>query len=296
MADAFWRYGDNRQPAVSLPAQMASKRTRSEFEMPSGRDTSSYYTPCNERPGNVVPRDTDSVNASYERYLRSLQVPSYGGQTGRPATGGLDGVHEIDDLRVLGMVQSGPAAAPQSRLMGVGGRPEISLPPDASSTLFVEGLPANCTRREVSHIFRPFVGYKEVRLVNKAPRNPGGDPVVLCFVDFESPAHAATAMDALQGQSAHDLLIFPVYNLCISANVLEVITRYNKLDGETLIEVGSNNDILHLDILFESWLWLIMDKTGYLFDENERDSGHLRVQFARNPPGPRLGGGHRANR
>ncbi|XP_047971396.1 RNA-binding protein 1-like [Salvia hispanica] len=233
MADAFWRYGDNRQPAVSLPAQMAAKRTRSEFEMPSGQDTSSYYTPGNERPGNVVSRDTDSVNASYERYLRSLQVPSYGGQTGRPGTGGLDGVHEIDDLRVLGMVQSGPAAAPQSRLMGVGGRPEISLPPDASSTLFVEGLPANCTRREVSHIFRPFVGYKEVRLVNKAPRNPGGDPVVLCFVDFESPAHAATAMDALQ---------------------------------------------------------------GYIFDEHERDSGHLRVQFARNPPGPRLGGGHRGNR
>lgn len=30
---------------------------------------------------------------------------------------------------------------------------------------------------------------------------PGGDPLILCFVDFVSPAHAATAMDALQGQS-----------------------------------------------------------------------------------------------
>lgn len=28
----------------------------------------------------------------------------------------------------------------------------------------------------------------------------GGDPLVLCFVDFLSPAHAATAMDALQGE------------------------------------------------------------------------------------------------
>lgn len=28
----------------------------------------------------------------------------------------------------------------------------------------------------------------------------GGDPLVLCFVDFVSPAHAATAMDALQGE------------------------------------------------------------------------------------------------
>lgn len=33
----------------------------------------------------------------------------------------------------------------------------------------------------------------------------GGDPLVLCFVDFVSPAHAATAMDALQGEL--DMLI-----------------------------------------------------------------------------------------
>ena len=34
---------------------------------------------------------------------------------------------------------------------------------------------------------------------------------------------------------------------------------------------------------------------GYLFDEHERDSAHLRVQFARNPPSTRVGGGHRGN-
>ncbi|PPE00665.1 hypothetical protein GOBAR_DD02328 [Gossypium barbadense] len=50
-----------------------------------------------------------------------------------------------------------------------------------------------------SAIFRPFVGYKEVRLVSKEPRQRGGDPIVLCFVDFSSPACAATAMSALQG-------------------------------------------------------------------------------------------------
>ncbi|KAL2249086.1 UNVERIFIED_CONTAM: RNA-binding protein 2 [Sesamum indicum] len=78
-------------------------------------------------------------------------------------------------------------------------------------------------------IFRPFVGYKEVRLVTKESRHPGGDPLVLCFVDFQSPAHAATAMDALQ---------------------------------------------------------------GYKFDEHDRDSAHLRIQFARHH-GARSGGGHR---
>ena len=81
-------------------------------------------------------------------------------------------------------------------LDGQGGRrPEPLLPPDASNTLFVEGLPADCTRREVSRIllansvlyaimfqvcatpslpfadiFRPFVGFEEVRLVNKESR------------------------------------------------------------------------------------------------------------------------------
>lgn len=38
----------------------------------------------------------------------------------------------------------------------------------------------------------------------------GGDPLVLCFVDFQSPAHAATAMDALQGNIAplFDVFVF----------------------------------------------------------------------------------------
>lgn len=36
---------------------------------------------------------------------------------------------------------------------------------------------------------------------------PGRDSVVLGFVDFVSPAHAATAMDALQGVLASALII-----------------------------------------------------------------------------------------
>lgn len=36
----------------------------------------------------------------------------------------------------------------------------------------------------------------------------GGDPIILCFVDFINPACAATAMSALQGYMP--LLIFTV--------------------------------------------------------------------------------------
>ncbi|ONI25692.1 hypothetical protein PRUPE_2G315000 [Prunus persica] len=165
--------------------------------------------------------------------LMFQQMPSYsGGQSARTLSGGLPG-RSVDDPRMMGMGGVDPGAPVKDRVLGMGsGRPEAPLPPGATSTLFVEGLPPNCTRREVAHIFRPFVGYKEVRLVSKESRHPGGDPLVLCFVDFVSPAHAATAMDALQ---------------------------------------------------------------GYKFDEHDRDSVNLRLQFARYP-GARSGGGHRGKR
>ncbi|XP_042057443.1 RNA-binding protein 1-like isoform X1 [Salvia splendens] len=233
MADAYWRYGDGRQQPASLPPHVV-KRPRTDSDMPSGPDMSGYYGRDEDRAGLRVIRDTDTMNATYDRYLRSVQMPSYASESGRSMSSGLGGHHHVDDPRALGIVGSNPAAAAaaKNRSLGVGGRPEIPLPPDASSTLFVEGLPANCTRREVSHIFRPFVGYKEVRLVTKESRHSGGDPLVLCFVDFQSPAHAATAMDAIQ---------------------------------------------------------------GYNFDEHDRDSTHLRLQFARFP-GARSGGGHRGKR
>ncbi|XP_050106870.1 uncharacterized protein LOC126586197 isoform X2 [Malus sylvestris] len=89
------------------------------------------------------------------------------------------------------------------------GRETVPLPLDASSTLYVEGLPPDSTMREVAHIFRHFVGYKAVRLVNEESglsiMQRGGDPLILCFVDFENPTHAATALSALQG---HCLFLF----------------------------------------------------------------------------------------
>ncbi|GMP24942.1 hypothetical protein CsSME_00002031 [Camellia sinensis var. sinensis] len=203
------------------------------LDVPSGHELPGYFTRDDERAAHRVMRDTDSIGASYDRYLRSAQISSYGGgDSARPLSGGLSG-RPADDARIIGIGGSDPAVIAKNRPLGLGdGRPELPLPPDATNTLFVEGLPANCTRREVSHIFRPFVGYKEARLVTKESRHSGGDPLVLCFVDFVSPAHAATAMDALQ---------------------------------------------------------------GYKFDEHDRDSVNLRLQFARYP-GARSGGGHRGKR
>ncbi|CAI9086924.1 OLC1v1020854C1 [Oldenlandia corymbosa var. corymbosa] len=230
MGDAYWRYSDSRQPSGGA-FQMPSKRPRSDYDVPSGHDLASYYAHEDERVSHRIIRDTDPIGASYDRYLRN-SVPSYGSGESTRSMGSAIGGHLMDDPRITGMGVSDSVISSKSRSMGVGsGRSEVPLPPDASSTLFVEGMPANCTRREVAHIFRPFVGYKEVRLVTKESRQPG-ELVILCFVDFMSPAHAATAMDALQ---------------------------------------------------------------GYKFDEHDRDSVRLRLQFARYP-GARSGGGHRGKR
>ncbi|KAK3022783.1 hypothetical protein RJ639_046885 [Escallonia herrerae] len=209
MADAYWRYNEGRQQAAFPPP--AGKRPRSDYDIPGGHEMPGYMVRDDERGAHRVLRDTDSIGASYDRFLRNAQLPSYaGGEPARQISGALGsrpvddprmmGSRPVDDPRMMGIGGSDPAATAKGRSMVLsGGRPEVPLPPDASSTLFVEGLPANCSRREVAHIFRPFVGYKEVRLVTKDSRHPGGDPLVLCFVDFLSPAHAATALDALQG-------------------------------------------------------------------------------------------------
>ncbi|RDX74168.1 RNA-binding protein 1, partial [Mucuna pruriens] len=207
MSDAYWRYAESRQ----APSSIAGKRSRSDYDVSGAHDLPSYFPHDDDRGGLPVIRDTESLDASYERYLRSAQVSSYGpGQSAR-TIGGRIPSHAIDDLHVanIGGVDRGTNV--KDKILGLSsGRADYSLPPDATSTLFVEGLPSNCTRREVarilsSDIFRPFVGYKEVRLVSKESKQPGGYPLVLCFVDFMSPAHAATAMEALQGYKFDEL-------------------------------------------------------------------------------------------
>ncbi|CAN6903068.1 unnamed protein product [Brassica oleracea] len=122
-----------------------------------------------------------------------------GGGMGRPGGGDMGGGvfppnFGPNGTRAFGFGQQDPS------------RELLRLPPDASSTLFVQGLPSNCSMREAAHIFRPFSGYKEVRLVTKGSKqvrftsfNLKHYAIVLCFVDFDNPACAATARNALQG-------------------------------------------------------------------------------------------------
>ncbi|GJN29876.1 hypothetical protein PR202_gb18138 [Eleusine coracana subsp. coracana] len=199
MADAYWRYAaDPRQqppppagphpgavggapPAAShmvgaAGGQQPMKRPRpTEFsDVPGAPDMTGYYPHDEERAGQLT------------LFIELQQIQSYGaGPTGepiRPTVGGNAG-YPVDDRPMMA------ARGMDSRNIGYrGAMPEPPLPPDASNTLFIED------------IFRPFVGFREVRLVNKEPKHPGGDPICLCFVDFADAAQAAIALEALQGE------------------------------------------------------------------------------------------------
>ncbi|XP_069154997.1 RNA-binding protein 1-like isoform X1 [Solanum lycopersicum] len=137
-----------------------------EYEAPG----SPFYYDSDDEWGMMRLRSTACIEASYEHYLRTGEILS----------------HESILSVIMGIED-------------VGMVPEDMLPPNASSTLYVEGLPEDCTTREVAHIFRHFGGYKEVRLVPEPSIYPGVNTLIHCFVDFVSPLHAAAAMDALQG-------------------------------------------------------------------------------------------------
>ncbi|XP_024007314.1 nuclear speckle RNA-binding protein A isoform X3 [Eutrema salsugineum] len=208
MADGYWNQQRQHPPPGGPP-----KRRRSDFEalpsaMPSGHEMHGGYFPRDE---DLDVPDTRTIGSAYDRYLQSQTPSMQSGEAGHRngvaigRTGG-NGQSMGEFMMRRGGVLP-PDHGPDGRALGFDpqesvdrrNREPLPLPPDASNTLYVEGLPSNCSRREVAHIFRPFVGYREVRLVTKDSKHRNGDPIVLCFVDFTNPACAATALSTLQG-------------------------------------------------------------------------------------------------
>ncbi len=67
---------------------------------------------------------------------------------------------------------------------------------NATNIVYVEGLPLNATEREVAHIFRPFPGFKSVRLIT---RDKSGEKSVICFADFDDILQSTVCINTLQG-------------------------------------------------------------------------------------------------
>lgn len=242
--------GDYWRDGRSLGAPASAKRARDDLGIGGGREMSGYlpemagrsYLHESNQPGALDSHARNGLSLYSSGGLTSSELNSLGGSFASRlgSNGGYMSGSPILDSALMSQRQGFASMDPGfgGKMGGMGlnyQRPDTQvlrepprrlddqLPPDASNTLFVEGLPTDCTRREAAHVFRPFIGFKEVRLVQKESKRPGGDPTVLCFVDFADARCAATALEALQ---------------------------------------------------------------GYKFDETERDSSGLKLQFARFP-GPR---------
>lgn len=63
--------------------------------------------------------------------------------------------------------------------------------PASNPTLYITGLPADITKRELAHVFRPFLGFLSVRLLRPQGSKQAG---VATFDSAENSAHACTTL------------------------------------------------------------------------------------------------------
>ncbi|KAJ1258019.1 hypothetical protein BS78_10G041500 [Paspalum vaginatum] len=190
MEDRYRAYGIpssyDRDPRLSYPG----------YHPPEG-SVASYYS---SRP-SVLPSGPDVLrnNVAWQPRAYGLDAPAgvinpaLPGQSGLPAgiTARVPSPLEDPPLAGLNGLASAmapgpspleePAVVARSSSLGHGaGVPKVEhhspLPnldgpsDDESNILFVDGLPTDCTRREVAHLFRPFIGFKDIRVVHKEPR------------------------------------------------------------------------------------------------------------------------------
>lgn len=110
----------------------------------------------------------------YDRPNQQLMPPPPGPPMMQSPSGGYGGPPGPPMYQPMG---PGPAGPP-----GPAGSPmppnymSAQLPRDASSTLYVEGLPSDATEREVAHIFRRFEGHVPAALAAAPPTAPPPPP------------------------------------------------------------------------------------------------------------------------
>eukprot|EP00270_Netrium_digitus_P000617 TRINITY_DN1069_c0_g1_i1.p1 TRINITY_DN1069_c0_g1~~TRINITY_DN1069_c0_g1_i1.p1 ORF type:complete len:293 (+),score=12.01 TRINITY_DN1069_c0_g1_i1:52-879(+) len=208
------RYGSAEasrfDPGMGAPADSRGYGSGDRYSAPSDRRGAPVSAgpaaggpPGKRRREYAGWRETEPLQASDVGLYPTSLGPSFGGGVPMGAGGG---PRTLDDsmlapTRIVDL-GGGRHVLPLNGGVSVGVDPVDArgmdlLPADATSTLFIDGLPEDCTRREACHIFRPFIGFKEVRLVHKEGRR--GDKITLCFVEFADPRCAATALEALQG-------------------------------------------------------------------------------------------------
>ncbi|EYU29339.1 hypothetical protein ABFS82_05G137700 [Erythranthe guttata] len=215
MGDPYWRYG---AAASAAPPSSSDRGSIPQASFPG------YLSTEASTLTNYNPYSSIDLRAPPLDFLQKDIVPSRGGAYrvddihSEPGVSGLIGgssfrdyPSSFDDPNLL-VRQRDVVSGTSSGVPDVSyGRPNSMLRTDGppvsageSNVLFVDGLPTDSTRREIGHLFRPFIGFRELRVVHKEPRRRGDKAMVLCFVEFTDAKCAVTAMEALQGYKFDD--------------------------------------------------------------------------------------------
>lgn len=201
MADSYYsRYAAaERDAQAAFPGYLASEG--SALASRSSWDGGNLRSSAEFGKSDILPLSRDYGLGDYARIVNH-------------ATAGIGGLTSGASVRAFTPLED-PAIVRRDAALGVKPgfvdyeRPDPPrksevLSADESNMLFVDGLPKDCTRREVAHLFRPFIGFKEIRVVHKEARRSGDMAYVLCFVEFNDSKCALTAMEALQGYKFDD--------------------------------------------------------------------------------------------
>ncbi|ONK59329.1 uncharacterized protein A4U43_C08F5320 [Asparagus officinalis] len=203
MADPYYRYAPPERDITDtraafpgyLPSEASTLASRPSW------DGGSLRTSVEFGKNDVLPLSRDYGLGDFQR-IDTQVTPGLGGLTAGASVRAFTPLEDPALLRrdvPLNVKPSIVDYEPPDPLR----KPE-GLAADESNILFVDGLPNDCTRREVAHLFRPFIGFKEIRVVHKEARRSGDKAYVLCFVEFNDSKCALTAMDALQGYKFDD--------------------------------------------------------------------------------------------
>ncbi|XP_010247370.1 PREDICTED: RNA-binding protein 1-like [Nelumbo nucifera] len=206
MGDPYWRYGSaaDREgvPRTSFPGYLSSDTSSLAshrlWNSNDFRGSSSEYL-----QNDILPRP-GSYGLDHLTGTNSRVTPGFGGlSTGASIVPPLEDPALISQRRDIALgISPGIPDILNERPNSL--RKSEGLQGEESNILFVDGLPNDCTRREVAHLFRPFIGFKEIRVVHKEPRRSGDKAMVLCFVEFDDAKCALTALEALQGYKFDD--------------------------------------------------------------------------------------------
>ncbi|XP_011100421.1 RNA-binding protein 1-like isoform X1 [Sesamum indicum] len=216
MGDPYWRY------SAAAPAAPPSSSDRGSIPkpsfpgyLPSEVSTLTNYYPYSSRDLRAASSDFPQKDILPSR-AGAYGVDDFAGIRSEPGISGLTAgtsfkgyPSSFEDPSLLvrqrdvapGTSPGIPDATYENSMRRADGPP---VPAGESNILFVDGLPTDCTRREIGHLFRPFIGFREIRVVHKEPRRRGDKAMVLCFVEFTDAKCALTAMEALQGYKFDD--------------------------------------------------------------------------------------------